>query len=153
MTDPMPFDVEALCAALARETDLYGQMLDLSRSQETAAETGDAEALSEVVSRKNTLMEKLEALAEQSEPMKKSWQDAKDRIAPADRDRADRALANLGELLKEILDIDDRTRRTMEGMKEEVARSLRQVQGARHAAQAYKPPPPQTGSRFTDTET
>jgi hypothetical protein len=146
-------DIDALCEALGREEAVYREMLDLSRRQIDALENGAPGALEAIVVRKNALMERLGGFLASSEPLKKAWQSARDGAGAAERERAEGALGRVREVLEQILAWDERTRALMEGMKAEVQRSLKQVQGSRQVAKAYKQAQPPPEARFKDTET
>lgn len=144
------FPVQELSAALAEEQALYGRMLEIARRQEAAATDGDAQTLTEILAARGALMEELERALPRGEALKKAWPAARDRVAEAPRSEVDAALDGLGQLLKEIMAVDDATRSMIEGKEEQVKKALRQLTGARQAARAYRPGTP-PDSRFTDT--
>lgn len=139
----------AALEALEAERGIYARILELSRQGRESAAAGRGQELLQVLAEKGRLSEQAAAAGEQSRALKAGWQELADRLGAAERERGRRLIAEVRELLGEIIAEDDQCQKLLAARRDGALEEMLKVQQGRRLHQAYgrKAPP---GPHFKD---
>lgn len=153
-----PYDIPALVAMLQRQRALYVQLQELSQRQSPLVEQGQAEALLEVLGRRQKLIDELMRINEQVAPYREDWPRVWRQVPESDRPEVSDLLKDVSDRLAAILDQDESDRRRLQSSHDSVKTELRRVSGGTLAVRAYGASPVRAGAgagaapRFTDRQ-
>lgn len=139
-----------LARILDRQIELYERLAALASEQSSHIDSEDADALLEILGRREGLIEQISAINGEIGPFTQSWE----RLAPGlpSRHRIElrRRFDAVSALVERIATIDDADRQRLESRRAKIGREIEGLSNARGAVRAYNQPAP-SASRFQDS--
>lgn len=136
-TTTQTYDICSLVAMLERQRDLYAHLRELSERQSPLVEQGAAEALLEVLARRQALIDELTQINVELTPYRDDWSRVWRQIPESQRPQINQLLKDVGELLTSILNQDEHDRARLQSSQDRVKAELRKVSGGTMAVRAY----------------
>jgi hypothetical protein len=149
---PSATDETALVLDMLRDQrDQYESLQGLAKQQSGLIENGSAEQLLAVLAQRQQLVTRLQAAARRLDPYRPRLQDLADAAEPDQRQQLRDLVAQVQQLLGDIMAQDDVDRQKLQAARETVGAASRRTAAAGVALGAYgKSPVPRGTPRFTD---
>lgn len=145
-----PGEAAELFELLGRQRDLYSELAGLSAQQSGLIADGEAEALLTVLSRRQSLVEQLGVINDQIGPYRGRVPQIAESLPGAQREALRSLVDQVQELLKSIIDQDDRDRAQLEAARTQVSDEATRAARAGVALGAYRQQPARPTARFAD---
>ena len=116
-----------LIRALTAQKSIYLQIRALAQQQSQYVASGESEALMNVLSARNRLIEQVLPLDAELQPFKGRWQEVLDGLPDADRAVIGPLLKEVQQLLSEILATDERDKESLVRQKSVVGAEIRRT--------------------------
>lgn len=151
--DPRSQTPEQVMAALSKGFDeqinAYGQLLELSRQEAASIETGDIDALNDLLTRKQAVVADITRRDVALAPVKERWEAVRTQLSEDRKsglqDRAD----ELKTLLQELLAVEKKNETALVSQRDDINEKLSQLRARKTAHGAYQQNAPQS-PRFFD---
>lgn len=101
-------DGPAVLQLLDRQVSLYRRLRNLAGEQHKLVSTEEASKLLSVLGERQQVVDELAALDKELKPLRRDWPMIRNRLTGRQRDRANQMVAEVGRLLREIIDSDRR---------------------------------------------
>jgi hypothetical protein len=141
---------EEFVQGLDKERELYAVMIQLASKQQGLLAKGDAEGAVALLEEKARLMEAFESLEGHLVVWKSEWRTRRESLSAKDRERAERALAEIEKTLQELLEKENEIQAALSGEKRRTVSDILQAQKGRQAGTAYLKPKKEDAPRFFD---
>jgi hypothetical protein len=143
-----------LARLLTAQAEICRQILEKSQLQQKLVEERREDELLSLLTEKQRLIEKHQALSAQAKPFLAEWEaSARDMAAPDAHARVERAWNELREVLDAIVKLEDASRAMLQDHKGQVSMDIGKIQKGRIVNKAYggalRPPP---AARFSDRQ-
>lgn len=126
-----------LVRVLSAQKGLYAQILSLAKQQSQYVATGESEALMTVLGARSRLIEQVVPLDAELQPFKGRWQEVLDGLPEGDRLVVGPLLKEVQQLLSEILETDERDKKSLVRQKEAVGTEIKRAVTGAAVARAY----------------
>ncbi len=130
----------ALLVLLAEQREHYRELKSLSSQQAQCIRAGSTEDLLALLSKRQSVIDSLSKSNAQVVPYRESWPSICEVIDPAQRQRVGKILDEIGQMLSEVVEQDERDRVELKGVQAHIGTQMNQVNRANRAIQAYGPP-------------
>lgn len=150
MADPKRITFDEFIEGLEKERDLYLAMAKLAATQNERITAGDADGALAVLESKGKLMSALDALEAHTGPWKAEWSTLREKLGPADREKAAILLADIEETLKKLLEVENKIQEALNGSRNKTISEIKKTQIGRQAGKAYLKPNKDDDARFID---
>ena len=138
MTPAQAMDVGGrLIHLLSQQQLLYRQLRELAQKQTTLVATGDAEMLLGVLAGRQRLINRLNTISEQLEPLRADWQNIAASLPKSQRQQAQGLIEDVQAILGEILACDQRDTETLSEQKEKISQDIRKASLGKRMNRAY----------------
>jgi hypothetical protein len=154
-----PSAVQAL-TFLEQQASLYEQLQTLSQAQGPLIDDGPSDALLAILARRQGVIAQLTKLNGQLKPLLARWTEITAGLAPTERDKAARLLAEVETRRQAIMEQDERDSLRLKQMQTDLRIDIERMDRSGKAMRAYRPPgltagnvaggPGTSGSRYTD---
>jgi len=131
---------EEVLRLLEEQAELYEQLASLAGRQRTLITTENAEPLLELLAERQQLTSRIARLADRLKPVREQWPAYRDRLAPAQQQRADHLLLSVQQRLDRVMASDEQDAKLLMARKEAAAGVLRGTHASRAALAAYQTP-------------
>jgi hypothetical protein len=152
----LTYDVPGLIALLRHQRDLYTDLHELSERQAPLVEQGAAEALLEVLARRQKLIDELAQINAQLSPYREDWSRVWRHVPEPDRPEVSALLKTVSDLLAAILEQDEADRARLQSSQDRVKVEMKKINGGTLAVRAYGGRPmagvSSAAPRFTDRQ-
>ena len=135
---------------LARRRDYCRGLLELSRRQRDFISAGNYDELLLVVSRKQRLLERLDALKRQQPEVIANWNQRRGELSAELRNGCEILLREIGDALREVLDEEEHCTDQLTVRRDETRRQLSEISSGRKANSGYDNPKNEATHRFLD---
>ncbi len=157
MTATDTYDIPGLIAMLRRQRELYTALRELSERQAPLVEQGAAEALLEVLGRRQHLIDELTQINVQLAPYRDDWPRVWRQVPENARAEVNDLLKTVSDLLAGILEQDEIDRTRLQSSQDRVQAELKKINGGTMAVRAYGGRPAigataTASPRFTDRQ-
>ena len=142
MAERNAFDPAQAFSALEAERGIYAQILELSRRGRELAAAGRGEDLLAVIAEKGRLSERAATAGEGSRELKSGWDRISGSLSASDRERGRGLIAEVRELLRQIIAEDDECQKLLSGKRDGKLEEMLRLQQGRRLNQAYGQRPP-----------
>ena len=133
------------------ELEVYTGLRDLSRRQMTIVEGGaDINELLRIVGLKQALIDETDKLERIVGPIKREWTEISERLSSDARESIKGLLRRIQEVLREVVELENRARAILECRKEETGREINRVGKGARANKAYGSRTPAMRSKVVD---
>lgn len=141
-----------LAFLLDQQTEVCQMILQLSSRQQKLVEDRKENELLVLLSEKQQLLDKHQALSGQAKPYREQWENVyRDQASPATHAVVERSWNNLRDILDQIIKLEDVSRQTLQEHKGVVSDNISRLQRGKIANKAYgggmRVPP---ASRYSD---
>ncbi len=121
-------------------------LLELSTKQQSLIEEGEFSGLIELLLRKQTVLDELQAISQTDPPLLEQWKKMRDTISMAHRNECDQWLVRSEEILAQLMDLEQRCTSQLQHKRDATQSQLEAVSSTIHLQDAYTQPP--VNSRF-----
>lgn len=142
-------DVPALIDVVARQRGLYEELKTLADQQASFIAQGDTEKLLSVLSARQTLVDELILLNQRVAPMREAWSSISALVDDDQRDHLNGMLDQVRDLMRGIMEQDERDRGQLEQAMATVSREITATTRAGNAINAYRSNQPRA-AKYTD---
>lgn len=143
---------ERALRALEEQRALCEKLDQLSLAQRTLIEGGRADALVELLTQRQVVIDRLDALSRHVEPLREGREGALSSLAAADRARVDELLEFVAASTERVRSRDDQDRAALERQRADVTRELVGMARSRGAMAAYGTPGPPAAPTYHDRQ-
>ncbi|MDR1744577.1 MAG: flagellar protein FlgN [Planctomycetota bacterium] len=147
---------QELARLLNAQTEVCAGILEKSRTQQRLVEERDEEKLLSLLADKQSLIDRHQKLAEETNPVRAAWEaGARERAAPGERALVERAWSSLRDVLDEIVKLEDASRAMLEEQKGRLSVDIGNLQRGKivnkayGGAKMYRPP---AAPRYSDKQ-
>ncbi len=130
----------ALLTLLAEQRDLYRQLKSLSDQQGQCIRDGSTEQLLALLSKRQSVIDSLSRSNTHVAPYRERWSSISESVDPSQRAGVKEILDEIGFLLNEVVEQDERDRDKLRGVQNQIGTQLNRVGQAGRAVKAYGPP-------------
>lgn len=130
-------DGDALLRLLAEQMALYVKLQKLAESQRSLITGDQPEKLLDVLSQRQSLIQRLETVTQKLKPYQANWRQTRDRLSDDEARKADYMVGKVNELLREILANDEADAKVLSARKTDTSQAIGRVRGIRQASAAY----------------
>lgn len=123
---------------LDRQCELYGQLKALSDRQSQLVRQGQAEQLLGVLSARQKVIDELAAVHAAMAPLRTRWTDIYAGLSMDKKSHVSRQLKQVEQLLASIIEQDERDRRELDAVRQEVGGALQRTVRSGAAVSAYR---------------
>ena len=153
MTPAEAMDVGSqLIHLLSQQQLIYRQLHRLTEKQGSLVSSEDPETLLRVLSGRQRLIDRLNVLDGELAPLRAGWQEIAASLPQAQQQQAQELIDSVGEILGEILAVDERDMRNLCRQKEKIARDIRAASLGKRMNRAYGQNNPAGANRYLDTK-
>ena len=131
---------DLVLSALARQRDLYLEMLGVVQEHERRLAAGDEDSLEGLVQRRQRLLGQVESVERTLAPLRGDWDARVEAWGPQVRARLDVVLAGLKDVLARLIAAEDRFARALAIRRAGVGAQIRRVAVGAQARAAYQVP-------------
>lgn len=131
---------DLVLSALARQRDLYREMLGVVQEHERRLAVGDEDSLDGLVQRRQRLLGQVESVERTLAPLRGDWDARVEAWGPAVRAQLDTVLAGLKDVLARLIAAEDRFVRALAVRRAGVGAQLKRVAVGAQARAAYHMP-------------
>ena len=142
-------ETDILAELIDAKRDILEQIHSLAVRQYEQANSGDMDALMNVLAAKERLLAKLQPVEQALAPFRPQDPDGRVWRSPSDRQRCRDAAHRCTALLSEILKLEQQSEQSMTQRRDDVAEQLQGTHAARRARQAYQRRPTAPRGTFT----
>jgi hypothetical protein len=147
---PTPLGPVEFVASLERQVVLYRQLHALAAGQGKAVDASDTAALAALLSRRQAIIDQLEALTAALAPRNGSPDQMMAGLSPAQRDRTAAICREIESLRQAVLTQDVRDATALRHIRGSVGDELQRINRTGIARRAYRTHAPPAPPRFTD---
>jgi len=144
-TEPMEVieeKIEQFGQKLRAQAGLYRTLLGFARKQvEEVASADNVEALVSILEEKRKVVEEIEGIEASCGPLRRLWEDRKDEISESTREKIKAVVAEIRELLEELLELEDSSRQKLGLAKDSLEEEIRQLSVGPKAMHSYSKKP------------
>lgn len=144
-------DAAIVLTTLERQRALYGSLDELSSTQGTLIDEDRTDELLSLLARREQVVGELDALSTRLAPLRGRWDAIVGGMAPPERDRVRRLVAEMTALAAAVASRDEADRARMSDRRDQIGRELASLGNNRRAQHAYGAAP-QRSPRFQDRE-
>ncbi len=130
-------DAEALISLLRRQVSIYTCLEQLSGRQRGLIAAEDQQQLLALLAERQKLVDELGVLNQGLIPLQKYWRANRETVAPSLRREADQLVGRAGEILQQILGVDEQDARILSARKAQTAKQVTALAQGRQAFEAY----------------
>ena len=131
-------DGAGLLALLKRQHELYQQLKQLSDDQMKLIAQGQTDALLNVLSQRQAVIETLGRVSDDLSPYRENWESLTHSLADEERQLARELVDKVDTMLAGILDQDDQARTHLQAAQQAIGQEIQQTTQAGSAINAYK---------------
>ncbi len=128
-------------ALFQRRHEYARMLLELSTRQQQLIETAEFSSLIELLLRKQTVLDELQAISQTDPPLLEQWKDKRDSISQTERQECDHWLSLSEQVLSELMDLEQRCTSQLQHKRDTTQTQLEAVSGTIHLQDAYSQPP------------
>ena len=121
-------------------------LLELSNKQQTLIDEGEFSDLIELLLRKQTVLDELQAISQTDPPLLEQWKEKRDSLSGTHRQQCEQWLAQSEEVLAELMDLEQRCTSQLQHKRQATQSQLEAVSSTIHLQDAYHHRP--INSRF-----
>lgn len=144
---------ERVLVLLNEQIDLYSSLESLSATQQALIEDENSDALLDVLTQRQRLIDRAQRVANDLAPYRERWGELLDALPAFERDTLNAKVHEATRLVDSIAERDERDRRAMEAQRAAIATRMRDVTHARGAVAAYAGTTKQApAARYQDRE-
>ncbi len=125
-------------------------LLELSNKQQRLIEEGEYSGLIELLLRKQTVLDELQAISQTDPPLLEQWMKKRDSLSGVHRQECEQWLAQSEKILAELMDLEQRCTSQLQQKRETTESELEAIASTIHLQDAYTQPP--AGSRFDHSQ-
>lgn len=153
MTPAEAIDVGGkLIHLLSQQRMLYRQLKELTQKQSSLVDGNDPETLLRVLAGRQRLINKLSSIDRELEPIRSDWQRIAGSLPPEQREQAQELVAQVQEILGEILASDAKDSKALQDHQQKVRREIQGATKGKQMNRAYAQSGAQDESRYLDGE-
>ena len=131
-------DPAELLDLLVRQHELYRELNRLVRTQRELIAAEDPSGLLNLLSQRQKLIAQLAEINQRLEPMRAQWKQVEAMLTTQQRDKAQRLVEEVGQLLGEILQADEVDSKTLSARKEMIGQQIRSTAASAQVQAAYR---------------
>ena len=153
MTPAQAKDVGSeLIHLLTQQRLLYSQLQELALKQRNLVDGSNPEMLLRVLAGRQRLIDRLTEINRQLKPIRDDWQKIAQSLPPTQRAQAQKLVANVQEILREIITRDKQDSETMQSQHQKITAEIRNTSTGKLMNNAYRQNQPAPKSRFFDIQ-
>lgn len=133
----MSANAETLLTGLTAEVALYQSILAVSTEELTLVKKAELEQATQVLARKQGLLEDVAAIENEIKPLKNEWPLIKAGLTPEQKPKFSEALKQLSELLERLIALERETEEILSGQIAQVKKSPVTMAAESRAKKAY----------------
>ena len=141
---------EQLREGLRAERRIYEALEQIAEKQDSVLEDGATEELLRLARAKEAELQRIEHAEALIAPLKEQWPHLREAIDPALRQEVETELDGIQNVLRRLIDLENRGQRGMEDRRRDTAEKIQQVEGGRRVHQAYRPATSAPAPRYLD---
>lgn len=136
-TAPVAPPQREVVTLLTLQRDLYSRLRGLSEQQRNLIETDRPEVLLQILTERQSIVNRLARLNEQLAPMRRTWDVTFAALPPETRSEVTGLLAEINTLLRSILTSDESDTAMLAARKHAIGSELQAIESRRSVAGAY----------------
>ena len=133
----MSENTHTLESGLRAELEYYESILQLSREQGAAIDSGDTNRLLNLLEQKKDLIEKINAVEKDIVAFKQQWETDRETCDEQERSRIEQLFSGIRNVLSQIIEYEDKSRGRVEGKKADTSRKLESKANLKRIRNAY----------------
>ncbi len=131
---------ERLRDGLRREREIYEVLCAINRRQCGVFTTGRTEEILQLAKNKERELARIEEIETELTPLKAEWRDLRNEVSAPLRHEVEEELRTIEEVLRELIEQENRGQKEIEGMWEITSQNLKKIESGRRVQQAYGSP-------------
>ena len=136
---------------LSQQRLLYCQLRELAQKQSSLVDGSDPEMLLRILGDRQRLLDRLTDIDRQLQPVRQDWQQISATLPEAQRVQAAELIANVQDILGEIIARDQRDTQALSAHQQQVAQDIRSASAGKRVNQAYAQTAGGAASKYFDT--
>lgn len=138
---------------LSQQLELYQELSRLTQEQKWLIQADEVEAMVAVLNQRRKIIDQLNITCTQLAPLRQRWEQGLPAVDPATREQVQAIVAQVQQLVAQIVKQDEEGRRALEIARNEKAKQLRHTVKSNRAMRAYTPQSPAAAPpRFMDSQ-
>ncbi len=133
----MSENTHTLESGLKAELEHYRSILQLSRKQGTAIDSGDTNQLLNLLEQKKDLIEKINGVEKDISVFKQQWETRREAYGEEERSGIETLFTDIREVLSQIIEYEDKSRGRAEGKKADTSKKLEGKANLKRIRRAY----------------